>query len=251
MIVPVICRNHQTENLETVPCSYDGALDAKTMEMVNGLFLEKAGSGYFYPLDPMDAYHDVWAELERKAANLPALKKASPHTYLSSVARLMFLNWFKRHVEPARRMYRQVEDTHCGDKGAIGVDDFDIDNYDATDEAPSSRMAAATDRGEGEHLCDEDDLSATSLGELLTATLRSSAQDRHTHETLETIFASLPGNVVKAFRAYIAANGCFAEAAHIARIPRTTFYRRWPAWIAAARRAAEALGMTPAQPFRR
>jgi len=42
---------------------------------------------------------------------------------------------------------------------------------------------------------------------------------------------------VRAFRAYIAANGNFVEAARIARIGKNRFYAQWKNWLALARAA--------------
>jgi len=242
-LIPICYRNGESGKLEITDVGYDGLLEAKTMRRVNKLFLEKAGSGYFYPLEPLDAYHDVWLELERKAAHLPELTKATPHTYLSGVARLLFLNWFKRKVEPARQMYRQVEDRHYGKKGAVGIDDFDIDNYDGTEATPSSRMTASTDRGENERLYEQDDLSAHGLGEHLSGDTATHMRQANAARQLEELYATLENaaetTCVRAFRAYVAANGNFPEAAVLAGIPKTTYYRKWPAWITAAREAGE------------
>ena len=248
--IPVCYRNCESGKLAITEVVYDGRLEAKTMRRVNKLFLEKAASGYFFPLEPMDAYHDVWLELERKAENLPELAKASPHTYLSGVARLLMLNWFKRKVEPVRKTYRKVEDKHFGKKGAVGIDDFDIDNYDGTEDAPSVRMAKSTDRGENERLYEPEDMSAASHGERLRGNVTLGDPDEKWRVAVRKLLAAIKNEeVVRAFRAYIAANGNFPEAAHLAGIPKTTFYRKWPAYLTLAKKVGNFAGGFDTSPF--
>ena len=223
-------------------CDYEGAIEPKTMRRINRHFLEKAASGYFFPLDPMDAYADLWLAINRKAENLPPLAAASPHTYLCGVARLTLLGWFKRHVEPARADYRRVEDAHFGPKGACGVDDFDGDNYDPTEDAPGAAMTDATDRGEAERLHEPEDLSACTLGEELAAEGPATSRVLKARETLATICAHLDVETVLAFDAYCRADGDFRVAADLAGVAVPTFYRRWRTWIASARAAARRLG---------
>jgi len=122
--IPICYRNGESGKLEITDVAYEGCLEPKTMRRVNKLFLEKAGSGYFYPLEPLDAYHD------------------------------------------------------------------------ATQDTPSASMVDSTDRGE----------------------------------------------IVLAFRAYVVADGNLFEAARLARMPKTTFYRKWPGWIAAAKKVGNSLG---------
>jgi len=53
------------------------------------------------------------------------------------------------------------------------------------------------------------------------------------------------GNIkkcVRAFRAYIAADGNLFAAAKIAGISKTKFYRKWPYWIATAKKSWEKSG---------
>ena len=212
-------------------CDYDGPIEPKTAEFINQLVLEKAESGYLYPLDPMDAYQDIWQGLERKARNPPQLVTASPHTYLCNVARTMLLNWHKRHVEPVREEYRVLEEMRLGPKGACGIDDFDSDNYDPTEgggEGEDEGGGGGGGDGEGE--------------EELAAERPAPARVREARETLAAICAHLDEDAVRAFSAYVRADGDFRVAAVLVRMPQSTFYRRWPGWIRAARAVARCLG---------
>jgi len=241
--IPVCYRSSESNKIEIAEVAYEGPLEAKTMRRVNRLFLEKAGSGYFYPLEPMDAYGDVWLALEQRAAALPELAKATRDTYLNAVARIQFLNWFKRKVEPMRKTYRQVEDQHFGKKGAVGVDDFDADNYDPTQGNPSAALRkACKHKGIEDDIDDREDFSLQRQGEALPDEHDYDARRIRAHEALEELYAHLPTETVRALRAYVHADGNLFAAARIAHTPKSTYYRRWPGYLAQARKVGNLLG---------
>ena len=59
---------------------------------------------------------------------------------------------------------------------------------------------------------------------------------------LAELIPLLPDEIARAFLAYIAADGNFLEAAHIARISKSRFYSSWAGWLKTARRIAEKIG---------
>jgi len=56
---------------------------------------------------------------------------------------------------------------------------------------------------------------------------------------LETLFPLLSEETARAFHGYLKADGNFVEAARIARISKTKYYRLWPKWIRAAKEIGE------------
>lgn len=237
--IPLLVRNPTTHKIACATIDYDGLIDAKTMRSVNRLFLKKVASGFFYPLDPMDAYAEVWRQLEQKAANLPALAIASPHTYLNRAANQLFLNWFARKVSPMRTMYREVE--AITRKRAAHTTPFDIDNDNSAEENPDKALADIC----GDILEEADGETVSSLAENLRGGtplhIRAQRALNLLSELCERILATdrtIGEKIVTAFAAYIVTDGHFVSCCKLTHISKDRWYREWPTWLAWARAAA-------------
>jgi len=180
---------------------YGGAVPPETCEHFCSRFIDCAKSGLFYPVPVGDACGELWQKLEASAAKLPRLKSASTATYLHRTVDNLIRRYFARVVVPLREEYRLVEQrlVESGDASATPRD---------LAECLPARPCAAESRDE----------AVAFLAELIPL---------------------LPDEIARAFLAYLAAEGNFLEAAHIARIGKSRFYSSWAGWLRTARRIAE------------
>ena len=210
-LVPFLVRHEDTGTIEPLHRSYDGGIPAKVWRMLNRRVLKLESQAYFYPLDAMDAYQDAILCLERKAAEMPRLNRASAETYLAATMKKCLLKFHLDKVLPVRESYRMCEERLFAK------------------DAPES--------------CDGDDDGALSLQQLAEAMpgMPDAEERRRVAASAigEILDALDDGEIARAFTAYIIADGQFVEAAHLAHIGVNRFYAMWRSWLAAARRAAE------------
>ena len=183
---------------------YDGPVPPETCEYFCSRFIDCAKSGMFFPVPVGDAYGELWQKLEERAANLPRLESATAATYLHQAVDNLMRRYFARAVAPLREEYRLVE------QKLVESDDDSTTSRDLAEDLPA-RPCAAESRDEAVRF----------LSELIPL---------------------LPDEIARAFLAYIAAEGNFLEAAHIARIGKSRFYSSWAGWLRTARRIAEKIG---------
>ena len=183
---------------------YDGAVPPETCEYFCSRFIDCAKSGMFFPVPVGDACGEIWQKLEERAAKLPRLKSASAATYLPQTVDNLIRRYHVRVVAPLREEYRLVE----------------------------------------QRLVESGDASATSrdLAEDLPARPCADVRQDEATAFLAELIPLLPDEIARAFLAYIAAEGNFIEAAHIARIGKSRFYASWAGWLKTARRIAEKIG---------
>lgn len=180
---------------------YDGPVPPETCEYFCSRFIDCAKSGMFFPVHVGDAYGELWQKLEERAAKLPRLESATAATYLHQTVDNLMRRYFARAVAPLREEYRLVE------QKLVESDDDSVTSRDLAEDLPA-RPCAAESRDEAVRF----------LSELIPL---------------------LPDEIARAFLAYIAAEGNFLEAAHIARIGKSRFYSSWAGWLRTARRIAE------------
>lgn len=215
---PFLCRT-EGGDLEIAMGKYSGAIPAKVLRMLARHVRRLAESGAIYPADPLDIYQHAFLELERRARNLSADVR-SPEAYLATSARLIVLKARVRITGRMRAEYRQIE----------GVQRPDIQGGGCDQELDAS--------------CSDDErfsYDANDLAEMLVAPPDPRTTRRLAQQCLEETFEKLPPDTVKAFRAWIAADGVVGEAAHLCGESRFAYRRKWPARVAAFRAACKCL----------
>jgi len=235
-------RNPETECFRLVETDYDGPVPLKVWKRLNKQFLKLDGGGSFYPLDGTDAYQEavgnVCAAAEKLSRGEIALKKSDAEKYLSGVAFRALAHFCSREVLPTRDEYRAVE-------RSLSTSEKDAETSRAHD-APEGRdagYAAYADAAENGAGAKPQPLTAQQLAETLPAIPDARERRLRAALELEEIYAALldAGHVriVCAFRAFVLEDGHFPRAARRARITKTTYYREWPVWLAAARKVGE------------
>lgn len=247
--VPVLYRHPQTGFFETALCDYEGPVPVKVWPRLNRHFLKLQAGNYFFPLDPEDAYHEVIAFVSDKARLIRkgklVLRKATPETYLTSTAKLAFLNFHVRKVQPVRATYRIVERRTMG-RGAVGEDGFDIDNYDGTQDGPDKAITDISDEPCEESVPVGSAMTAQQLVEALPGIpsrreregKAAALLDEICERLLKSSDRKLGEEIVNVFAAFIIADGNHFEAARLAHIGKNRWYASWKMWLAAAKRAA-------------
>lgn len=240
MNAPFLVRDSETGSIEIRHFNYEGPVSKKAWQSYNRAFMKLEAARYFFPEDGMDAYHEglkaVEQAGERIASGEIVLRAASPDTYASHAGRFALLHFHERRVLPIRRAYREVEKM-TDSVGATGVDSLDIDNFDFTALSPSVEMRTACRTQEEE--VETPEMTARELGELLPGIPSGQTRIRLARNILETLFPLLSEETARAFHGYLKADGNFVEAARIARISKTKYYRLWPKWIRAAKEIGE------------
>lgn len=246
--VPVLYRHLESGLIEAATCNYDGPIPTKVWHRINKRFLKLQASNYFYPEEPMDAYQDAIAQVGDKAKRITEgkliLRKATPETYLTSAANLAFLNFHLRKVQPIRETYRNVERKTVG-RGAVGEDNFDIDNYDGTQDNPDKVMTDISDEPCHSSIPTGTAMTAQQIVETLPGYPYRREREEKAVALLGEICERLLSSpdrktgeeIVNVFAAYIVADGNHFEAAHLAHIGKNRWYASWRKWIAIARRA--------------
>ena len=212
---PFLCRT-EGGDLEIAMDRYSGAIPAKVLRKLARHVRRLAESGAFYPADPLDIYQHAFAALERRARSLPADVR-SPEAYLATAARLTVMKAQGRITGRMREEYRQIEGVRRPDGlGGMGCDQ-------ELDVACSDEERFGYD--------------ANDLAEMLIAPPDPGVTRRLAQQCLEETFAKLPPETVRAFRAWIAAEGAMGEAARLCGESRFVWRRKWPARTAAFRAA--------------
>lgn len=217
---------------------YGGPVPPAVCEHLCHRVMGCAAAGCWHPLDPMDAYGELWAELQLKASNLPPLESATPETYLCAAADKLLLRFRARRVLPLRREHRAVEDSErrAAQAAALRLP-FAADTADEPEgeDAGYAAYAAACEGGESgagngaeERLPEEAPTPDGSAAE----------RRRRAAERLEEILALSPDEIVRAFRAYVAADGNMLRAAAIAHVGKSRWYANWRRWLRRAREIA-------------
>lgn len=248
-IVPILYRHAESGLIEPIESAYAGRVPECVWKNVNRQLLKLDAGRYFYPLDAMDAYAEAVNKVEVAAESIACgevvLNRASPVTYLTGVAHKTFYRFHLRKVQPLRELYRQVGRKVTG-RGTVGEDGFDSDNYDATQNAPSEKMCGAFKVSPDAETVGSSAMTIQQLAESLPGLPWAQERRDRAASALEEIYAAMTGtagdcaqSAVKAFRAYVKAECDMVQAARIAGISKTDFYRKWPAWIKFARKVGK------------
>ena len=202
---PFLCRTKDGD-LEIVMGKYSGAIPEKVIRRFTRHVKKLADRGMFFPADPLDIYQQAFMELERRARNLP-LDVRSPEDYLLAASRIIVLKARKQITAKMREEYRQAE----------GV------------QRPVELCGSSCDQ-ELDASCSDDErfsYDANDLAEMLVAPPDARICRKLAHDCLEETFTKLPPETVKAFRAWIAADGALCEAARLCGESRFTYRRKW------------------------
>ena len=233
---------------------YNGPITGKAWRGINKKFLDAYGAGKFYPLGPEDAYQSAVMEAEKAAAKitngLVLKKKTTPETYEIAAAKLKLLNLAIRDVTPARNLYRAIESKTVA-KGAVGEDDFDIDNHNGAEDCPDKIMSDLSDEPCEESVPAGTPSTAQALADGLHGRtpmhVRAERALNHLSELCERILATdrkIGEEIVLAFAAYIVCDGNIVDASRLAHISKNRFYKKFGYWCAWARAAARELPRT-------
>ncbi len=236
MSVPVLYRHPSTGLLEPIESRYEGPLSPKVWKRINREFLKLDAAGYFFPMESLDAYSEAIREVERTAERIAkreiVLETSSAETYLASTAKIAFHHFHLRVVSPMRDEYRRVE------KKVLEKEERDSIK-EAKNAAEGADVGAATFAAAcetGENAEPPQPMTAQQLAEALPGEPNAETRRREAAFMLEEIFAKLQNDAVIAFRAYIAAEGNMLVAARGAKMSKSDFYRKWPGYLAMARK---------------
>ena len=258
-----LMRDPEDGVIKRVKTEYSGPVPEFAIEKFNLAFLhENAGSGFYPCKDAMDVYQDGIIQLEKRARRMPVLTRAKSETYWKRTVDGILRAWCVRNIKPMRERYREYEKLYRGKKGAVGVDSFDVDNWDPTELGCSPAMARSSridDRSEREELgelADEHETgdetpriaSMYEYAEMLRSPRRNPYREIVAKRMLAAVRAAMLRGfgpeaepALKAFDAYIDLDGNLFAVANTLEIPKSTFYRRWLGYIAMARVAWENL----------
>lgn len=237
--VPVLYRHKETGRFESAECAYLGPVARKVWTQVNRQFLKLNAGNYFFPCEPADAYHAAVREVERVAERLADSEvkpeEASVETYLMNVGYKALYHFHCRVVAPLREEYRRTE------RKVLHEDESDAEraNKNAAEGADVGGEVFAAACEEGDRAEPPQPMTAQQLAEALPGEPNATTRRNEARALLEEIYAKLPEEVVIAFRAYVAADGNMPEAARLARQSRTDFYRKWPSYLALARKVVK------------
>jgi len=245
--VPVLCRMQGSGLIEPHECAYTGPVMEAVWKNMNRQLLKLDAGAYFYPCDAMDAYHEAVRNVEKQAGRIVrgdiCLAHATPLTYLTTVAYNTFYHFHLREVQQLRDRYRRIEAKTCG-HGAVGEDGFDAENDDGTLRAPGAALRQMFETPTGGERPDASAMTAQQLAEALPGMPWARERRAWAAAALEEIYAALGRDplarrIVRAFRAYVKADGNMVLAAQLADLSKTVFYRRWPTWLARAEKVGK------------
>lgn len=232
---------------ESIPvktaAEYDGPVPEKICDYLANRIVGLAKQGFCFPVTPGDVYGDLWLEVERRARNLPPLVSAQATTYLRRTVDNLIRKYFDRRVRPLRDIYRATDgrlrneeakrpdaDAPEGKDVGLAASAAATEGYDyATKTIGATQPLTAQQLAE--QLTDEDwarerrEKAAFALDEVCTALLIHGGDEGKV--------------IVRAFRAYVAADGNLVEAAHLAGVSKTKFYKSWPRALKVAKEIAE------------
>lgn len=238
MSVPVLYRHHSTGLLEPIESRYEGPISPKVWKRINREFLKLDAAGYFFPMESLDAYSEAIRVVERTAVRIAGgeivLETSSAETYLTNAARISLHHFHLRVVSPMRAEYRRVE------KKVFEKEESDSIK-EAKNAAEGADVGAATFAAAcvaGENSEPPQPMTAQQLAEALPGEPNAETRRAQAAFLLKEICEKLPSEVVRAFEAYVAANGDMRYAAILAGLSQRTFYRRWPSYLKRARLVA-------------
>lgn len=231
-----------------VYANYDGPVPAQICDYLANRIIGCAKDGFCFPALPMDVYGDIWQALEKRARSIPDLESAAVTTYLHRTVDNLLRKYFERNIKPQREEYRLTEGRINTVETAGGPD---LDAPEGKD-VGFAVSAAAT---EG---YDYDKTRAGNIQPLTVQQLAENLADKPwAHErrqqaalVLDEICEAVRASdyveseiIIRAFQAYVAADGNMVEAAHLARIGKTKFYKSWSRWLKVAKNIAEKTGV--------
>lgn len=116
-----LTRKSGTKRLIVVQGEYEGPIPAKTLAAMTKAVIKMEAGGMFFPLDAMDIYQTVFAQLTELAANPPSGMK-DRERYLTGAMRIMLLHIVNREVKAKREEYRnaRTEDHDIFDMDLMG-----------------------------------------------------------------------------------------------------------------------------------
>lgn len=231
-----------------VYAEYDGPIPTKICDYLANRIIGCAKDGFCFPALPMDVYGDIWQTLERRARNMPTLETAAMTTYLHRTVDNLLRKYFERNIKPRREEYRLTE-------GRINTAENDGGHYLDAPEGKDVGFAASAAATEGydydkKRTGNIQPLTAQQLAENLANEPGAHERRQQAALVLCDIYEALRvsgyvegDTIVRAFQAYIAADGNMVEAAHLAGIGKTKFYKSWTRWLKVAKKIAEKSGV--------
>ena len=226
---------------------YDGPVPAKICDYLANRIIGCAKDGFCFPAPPMGVYGDIWQALERRARTMPTLETAAATTYLHRTVDNLLRKYFDRNIKPRREEYRLTE-------GRINTTESDGGPDRDAPEGKDVGFAASAAATEGydydkKRAGTVQPLTAQQLAENLADDPWAIERRQQAALTLDEIYAALRASgcaegetIVRAFQSYVAADGNMVEAAHLAGIGKTKFYKSWTRWLRVAKNTAEKSG---------
>ncbi len=206
-MVSVLVWERQNDKPRTVKVPAPNEIPAKVWEGLNKVFLKRLAEGWFAPLDPADAYHYVVEKLTKKLDSDKYKTSKDKTAYLIAAMYGALIEFGSRQVVRARLNAKCLANWQAGMAKKYGLP--------------------------------EDEVDVESLIETMPYVPRPSDTRNEARRILAELMPLLPEPIQLAFKAYIAANGnLFATAARI-KMPWRTFCRKWPKYLATARKIAE------------
>ena len=206
-----------THREQVVCLPYAGAVPPPVWAHTSAYFRKLTHAGYFWPVDPMDAYQTVVLRLLKAMETDPQPHSANRVTYLCRLVSGLFHDFHKFVVMPRRKMFCQMA-------AQTGMDIPEEPADDGETPILESSLSEKLSIGEFVPLLDtlpasnERRAVARALVEKLQAFLREAAQ-RDANPVAQ--------DAVRLVRDYMRADGCIAAICKCRRISRATFYRKW------------------------
>lgn len=205
--IPVLVWDGKTEVPRTVQVPATNDIPREVWETFNKIFLKRLAQGWFKPLDPADAYQYGAAKYIKKLQSMKDPANPKRKSYLIATIYNIFYKYHERQVVPARLNAKHL--TNWQNKMA-----------------KKFRLS-------------DDEMDVETLLEMMPYVPRPSDANAESRRILREILPYLPGEVCRAFHAYIAADGnLYATAARL-NMPRRTFCRKWPKYLAIARKIVQ------------
>ncbi len=208
-IIRVLVRHAETGLLEERDQYYEGSVPPAVWLRLARRIVRLESGGYFFPLDAMDAYQQIFAKLEEKSREDLDLASASLETYLTRALDKAILKFHRCHVAPIRAAYR------C-----------------------AAGMIAAEDREDADN--DDEGIGEEELMETLAGIAGFETRRKAAAGAIGEIIEALDDpTIAQAFMAYVIADGNLYRTAALIHYSRSQFFRVWEKWLARARSAAE------------
>ena len=227
-----------------VYAEYDGPVPAQICDYLANRIIGCAKDGFCFPALPMDVYGDIWQALERRARNMPTLETAAATTYLHRTVDNLLRKYFERTVKPKREEYRLTEG-RINTTETVGGPDLDAPEGKDVGFAASAAATEGYDYDK-KRVGNIQPLTAQQLAENLADEPWAHERRQQSALVLCEIYEALRASgcaegetVVRAFQAYVTADGNLVEAAHLAGIGKTKFYKSWNRWLKVAKNIAE------------